>query len=105
LIQAASHCACSVVALPISRTTTTRADVMNGGLCSAVVSAANAGSSVEPSEARCVVVVFTRIGRSVRRRAVGRRGCDHRVRTNDPRREQLVDEPLHFAIAKDRVGA
>ena len=103
-IQAASHCACSVVALPISRTTTTRAAVMNGGLCSAVVSAANAGSSVEPSEPRASSSSSALSGRTV----AGTPPARHRVVVECERTilaaEQLVDEALHLAVAQARIG-
>ena len=78
--------------------------VMNGGLCSAVVSAANAGSSVEPSDAR------RRRRRARRRRGVARApAARQRVVVERERAvfaaEQLVDEALHLAVAEARIGA
>ena len=94
-----------VVRLPMSRTTTTRLRVMNGGLCSAFDDRRERGQLDRAVDA--VVVVVGAARSSAGRAAAARldRVVVERERAVDRAPSSSSIDPLHLAVAQARVGA
>ena len=88
----------------MSRTTTTRADVMNGGLCSAVDERGERRQLGRAFRRARVVVVGLGVGRGVARAPATRQRVIVERERAILAAEQLVDEALHLAVAQRRIG-